>query len=109
MDGVREFLNNTCSDLNVIISVRAGDKIGCVFRIEEFCLKRFECLKIIFGNEINPFIDGIKVCYCDYGQFAATELVVKKYGCTVDKLLNKHFRIIFLDAGPTIAISAQKI
>ena len=106
MDGVREFFNNTCSDLNVIISVRAGEKIGCVFRIEEFCLKRFECLKICFGNELNPFIDGIKVCYCDGGQYGATELVVKKFGCTADKLFNKHFRIIFLSAGPVIAISA---
>lgn len=109
MDGVREFLNNTCFDLNVIVSVRAGDKIGCVFRVEEFCLRRFECLKIVFGNEINPFIDGIKVCYCEGGQFSATELVAKKFGCTVDKLLNRHFRIIFLNAGPAIAVSAQKI
>lgn len=109
MDGVREFFNNTCYDLNVIVSVRTGDKIGCIFRVEEFCLKRFECLKIIFGNEINSCIDCIKVCYCDGGQYGATELAVKKFGCTVDRLLNRHFRIIFLSAGPVIAVSAQKL
>lgn len=109
MDGVREFVNYTCSDLNVIISVRAGDKVGCVCRVEEFCLKRFECLKIVFGNEFNSCIDGIKVCYCDNGQFGSTELVVKKFGCILDKLLNRNFRIIFINAGPTIAVSASKI
>ena len=109
MEGVREFVNNSCSNLNIIISVRAGDRIGCIYRIEEFCLKRFECLKICFGNEQNPFIDGIKVCYYDYGQYGATELVVKKYGCTLDNLLNRNFRIIFLSAGPTIAVSAHII
>ncbi len=108
MDGIREFVNNTCSDLNVVITVRAGDKVGCVFRVEEFCLKRFECLKIVFGNEFNSFIDGIKVCYCDNGQCGATELCVKKCGCFLDKILNKNFRIIFINAGPTIAVTAFK-
>ncbi len=109
MDGIKEFLNNTCSDLTVVVSVRSGDKIGCVFRVEEFCLKKFECLKVVFGNECNPFIDGIKICYCDNGQFGITELVVKKPGCTLDKLLNKNFRIVFLNAGPVVAVSAHKI
>ena len=107
MDGIREFVNTTCYDLNVIVWVRAGEKLGCIFRVEEFCLKRFECLKVVFGNEFNSCIDGIKVCYCEGGQLGITELVVKRFGCTLDRLLNRHFGIIFISAGPTIAISAQ--
>lgn len=107
MEGIKEFINNACEDLNVTITVRSGDQPGCVFRIEEFCLKRYECKKVVYGDKCNPFLDGICACYCDIGQYAETNLRVKKCGCPLDRLINTHKRIIFLNAGPNIVITAS--
>ncbi|MFV0344184.1 MAG: hypothetical protein ACK5JH_15075 [Anaerocolumna sp.] len=108
MNGVKEFVNNTCSEINVTIKVRSGNTPGCTYRIEEFCLKVFECKKVCFGNEANPHLDGICVCYCTLGQCASSELSVIKCGSEVDRLLNQNYRILFLNAGPSVVISATK-
>ncbi|WP_033167759.1 hypothetical protein [Clostridium sp. KNHs205] len=106
MDGVKEFINHTCSDLNVKLTVRERETPGCTFRIEEFCLLIGECKKVCFGNELNPFLDCIYACYCNFGQCAKTELAVRKIGCEVDKFINLTPKILFLNAGPSIVISS---
>ena len=106
MEGIKEFINNTCSDLNVTIKVRAGLNPGCVYRMEEFCLRIHECKKVCYGNECNPFLDSICVYYCNFGQYAQSELAVRKCGSEVDCLINRHNKILFLNAGPSVVISA---
>ncbi|BCJ95677.1 hypothetical protein acsn021_32460 [Anaerocolumna cellulosilytica] len=107
MLGVKEFLNKTCSDVIVTILVRSGKEPGCIFRTEEFCLKVFECKKICYGNEVNCFLDGVRVCASTFSQCAQTELVVRKCGCEADRIINKYDRIIFINAGPNIVITAS--
>lgn len=108
MEGVKEFVNHTCTDINVILKVRAGDTPGCTYKKEEFCLRVSECKKVCYGNELNPFLDGICVCYTAFGQCASSELAVLKCGSDVDRLINHNYRIIFLNAGPSVVISARK-
>ncbi len=108
MNGIKEFVNNTCTEINVTIKVRAGNTPGCTYRIEDFCLKVFECKKVCYGNESNPFLDGICVCYSTFGQCASSELSVIKCGSEVDCLINHNYRILFLNAGPSVVISATK-
>lgn len=106
MEGIKEFINHTCSDLNVKLTVRERDTPGCTCRIEEFCLHIGECKKVCYGNELNPFLDCICACYCNFGQCASTELAVRKRGCEVDRFINNTPKIIFLNAGPSIVISS---
>ena len=106
MEGIKEFINNTCANLNVTLTVREKDCVGCICRREEFCLLIGECKKVCYGNEVNPFLDSICACYCDFGQCASTELAVRKRGCIVDQFINHTPKIIFLNAGPSIVITS---
>lgn len=106
MEGKKEFFNASCVNLKVVLTVRAGDQTGCVYKIEEFCLACYESKVICYGNPNNPFLDGIRACSNDGGQYAEVDLQVNKCGCTLDKLLNKHNKIIFLSAGPALAVTS---
>lgn len=105
MDGKKEFINNACSDITVELTVREGERPGCTAKKEEFCLKRSECKIVIFGNECNPFLDGIRACSSNPGQCSETGLFVKTRGCAADNLLNNNNHITFLSAGQSLAIS----
>jgi hypothetical protein len=107
MEGKREFINKSCFDITVVLTVRAGEKPGCCLRKEEFCLKCSECKTICFGSEANPFLDEIHVCSHSHSQCTETKLAVLKCGSAVDKLFNTHHHIVFLSAGQTIVISGH--
>jgi hypothetical protein len=108
MEGVKEFTNNTCIDLRVIITIRCGSEPGCSDKKEEFCLKRYERKCITFGNKCYPFLDGIRVCSDDHILCSETCLFVTKCGGAVDRLLNTHHHITFLAAGECIVVSNFK-
>lgn len=108
MEGIREFTNKACFDIKVILTVRSGEKPGCVANREEFCLRRNECKAIAFGNKCNPFLDGIRVCPADNYFCTETCVAVLKIGDPIDKMLNKHHHITFLSAGECLVISNYK-
>jgi hypothetical protein len=107
MEGIKEFSNDTCYELKVELTVRAGEKIGCTARTEEFCLQRGECKIITYGNDANPFLDGIHACASNHNQCSETGLFVRCPGSAVDKLINAYNHISFLLAAQSIVISAH--
>lgn len=109
MDGKKEFINNSCFNINVILTVRDGDRPGCILKKEEFFLKCGEKRLICYGNHANPFLDEIQVCSRDNYQFTETKIAVLKPGSPIDKLLNSCDPIIFLSAGQTLVVSAHKL
>lgn len=105
MDGVKEFCNLTCFDVKVELTVRAGEQPGCVAKVEEFCLKSSESRKVAYGNELNPFLDGIRACSSNSSHCTETGLFVKARGCAADKLLNTNNHITILIAGQSLVFS----
>lgn len=105
MEGIKEFTNNSCTDVNVILTVRSGERVGCVAGREEFCLKRFERKCITYGNACNPCLDKIQVC--PVANFPCTEtcVCVCKIGDPIDRLLNRNYNITFLSAGECLVIT----
>lgn len=107
MDGIKKFTNNTCVDLAITLTVRSGERPGCVARIEEFNLRCSESKVIDYGGKFNPFLDGIRAYSCDPDQFTETGVLVKKCGSAIDKLLNTNNHITFLIAAQSLVISGS--
>jgi len=107
MDGTKNFINNTGLHLKVVLTVRSGERPGCVYRVEEFCLCPGERKCVEYGSKCNPFLDGIRVFSDDRGGCTETALFVTGCGCTsIDKLLNKNRDLIFLRAAQSLVISS---
>lgn len=107
MHGKKDFINNTGLDLHVILTVRFGERPGCVFRVEEFCLKRGEKKCITFGNECHHLLDGCRAYSNDDGGCTETSLFVLCAGSKIDKLLNRNDEIKFVRAAQSIVISGN--
>ncbi len=107
MKGTKDFINETNLCLRVILTVRCDDKVGTTFHVEEFTLKPWEKKCVNFGNEANPFLDGIRAFSNDNGGCTETALFVKCKGSHIDKLLNTNDKIKFLRAAQSIVITAN--
>ncbi|MDF2609255.1 MAG: hypothetical protein K0R92_729 [Lachnospiraceae bacterium] len=108
MDGKKEFINESCFNINVILTVRDGDRPGCILKKEEFFLKCSERKVVCYGNPANPYLDEIQICSRDNCQFTESKLAVLKTGSPIDKLLNSSHHIVFLSAGQSLVISGCK-
>jgi len=106
MEGIKKFTNNTLVDIKVILTVRAGEKPGCVCRTEEFFLRCSETRQICYGDEYNFLLDCMKVISRERGQCVELNVCVLNVGSQVDILLNTHNHIIFYNAGPAFVFSA---
>lgn len=109
MKGRKEFINHSGLCLTVILTVRCGERHGTSFRVEEFCLKPGEKKCIDFGNESNPFLDGIRAFSNeDFIGCTETALFAKCKGSKIDRLLNNSDEIKFIRAAQSIVISTNK-
>jgi hypothetical protein len=106
MEGIKKFTNNSTVDVKVILTVRAGETPGCIYRTEEFFLRCAESKQICYGNECNNLLDGLKVFSHERGQCVELNVCVINIGCHMDKLLNTHNHIIIYNAGPFFVFSA---
>ena len=105
MNGTKEFINNTGLNLKCILTVRCGDRPGCVCSVEEFCLRCGERKCVNFGNECNNQLDGIRVFSDDNGGCTETALFVQCCGSPIDRLLNKNRELTFVRAAQSLVIS----
>lgn len=105
--GIKSFTNNTGSALHVCIFVRAGSQPGCVLRCICFCLIANETKVITYGNECNPFLDGVKAYQCTNGQYLCTKTCVTERGSDADNLLNTNSKIYFCLENSSIVVSAS--
>lgn len=107
MKGTKDFINCTRLPLKVVLTVRCDDRVGTTFRVEEFCLEPGEKKCVHFGNECNPFLDGIRAFSKDKGGCTETALFVNCKGSRIDRLLNNSHEIKFLKAAESIVISSD--
>lgn len=107
MKGTKDFINHARLPLKVILTVRCEDRVGTTFCIEEFCLEPGEKKCVHFGNESNPFLDGIRAFSSDKGGCTETILFVNCKGSRIDRFINNAHEIKFLRAAESIAISTD--
>lgn len=105
MRGTKDFINNTGLHLKVVLTVRFGERPGCVYRVEEFCLCPGERKCVAYGNECNPFLDGIRIFSDDRGGCTETALFVSCCGDSIDRLLNKSRELTCIRAAQSLVIS----
>lgn len=109
MEGIKKFKNETCFKLEIELSVRNGDIAGSTIKKEDFCLKPFEAKTIEYGNECNPFLNGIHIQTIDCDECSETGLFTSKCNTAIDKLLNKNNFIKILSAAQSLVISGYYI
>lgn len=108
MEGIKKFKNETCFKLEIVLSVRDG-KTGNTLKKEDFCLKPFEAKAVEFGNEFNPFLNGIHIQTIDCDQCSETGLFSSKCNTAIDRLLNKNNLLVILIAAQSLVISGYCI
>lgn len=107
MKGTKEFINHTGLHLNVSLHVRRGECIGNILCVHEFCLAPGERRCVNYGNECNPFLDGITAYSRDRDGCTETGLFANHRGGHIDRLLNRNHTIKFLRSAHSIVISSD--
>lgn len=95
MEGSKKFQNETGWDLSVLLSVRAGSTPGHIWKQVPFSLSRGTDQVIKYGNEDNPFLDGISLNAVASGEIVATQEFVFKRGSQIDDDFNTNDTVIF--------------
>lgn len=105
MYGQKQFVNNTPDFLSVQITPRIGDTPGNEGPPVNFSLAPGQSADPIYGNDQNPFVDGISVNIVENGNITATQEFVLTRGSTVDNDFNMNGTVIFNLVGNSIVMA----
>ncbi len=107
--GIKTFVNNTGSALQVFLFVRSGSNPGCIRSRIGFTLIANESKVVTYGSDADPFLDGILAFQTSNGQYICTKMCVTQRGSAADNLLNTNNTILFGLTNSSIVITAQNV
>lgn len=89
------FDNKTGYDLSVMLTVRHGDTPGSDLAPVNFTLDKGAGQSISYGDDSNPYLDGIAVNAVDRGNIIASQQFVITRGSSIDNDMNTNDHIAF--------------
>ena len=90
----KTFINQTPYDLSVELTPRMGDAPGHEGTAVQFALKPQTQSQILYGDDKNPYLDGIMVKAHGEGNILTSTGKVVKRGSTVDNDFNTNDQVL---------------
>lgn len=89
------FDNQTGYALSVMLTVRRGDTPGSDIDPVNFTLDKGKGQSVGYGDDSNPYLDGIAVNAVDNGNIIASQQFVITRGSSLDNDMNTNDRVAF--------------
>ena len=106
MWGQKKFTNKTNTKLNGVLYVRAGDPPGRVLKKVDFSLAPNETKDILYGDDVNRFLEGIEVSK-DTNYVSTAKISVTSRSSEVDDLMNRNSHVIFETVGVSLIFKSE--
>lgn len=94
MNGEKTLENRTGMDLSIVLTVRKGSDPSDTWKTVSAGLGAGDSKRVDYGNEENPFLNGIEVSGVGGGEIASTRNVTFQRGNEIDDGLNTNDTIV---------------
>lgn len=88
-------VNNSGKDLTVALIVRSGSTPGTTLDTVRVKVPAGQTVRAEYGNDANPFLDGVNVGWDASGSAANQKQVVTSRGSAWDDVMNTHDTLTF--------------
>lgn len=107
MSGNKTLENRTGMDLSVVLTVRKGSDPSDTWKTVSAGLGDGDSKTVDYGNDENPYLNGIEVNGVDGGELLSTRAVTSQRGTEVDDGLNTNDTVVVTRDGATFHLEFE--
>jgi hypothetical protein len=101
----KTFTNATSYDLSVMLTVRQGVTPGTDLPPVNFSLNKGNSQYVPYGDDNNPFLDGIAINGIDKGNLIASQEFAITRGSSIDNDFNTNDHVAVRQSGDSFVLS----